>query len=309
MYHYSMIEWLVFFYFYSFVGWCFESTYVSLKSKRFVNRGFMRGPFLPLYGSGAIMMLVVSMPFKSNLFLVYIAGCVGATALEYVTGVCMEALFKVRYWDYSYKKIQFQGHICLSSTLAWGVLTIVMTEFVHNPVEAFVFKIPENLMQILFVIITVILVADYTMAFKAAMDLRDILIKLEQAEKELEHMKKRLDVMIAFAQDEQKQRREEYEKRHDDLMSDIEHRFEVLRERAKTMPHIYMDEVREEIEEMRFRFKLQKEKKLQLRHTIGDYKAALIRNNPGMASTKFKKAFEDIKEAALGKINDHIGTK
>ena len=56
MYHYTAIQWLFFFYFYCFFGWCFESTYVSIKSRKLVNRGFMRGPFLPLYGSGAIMM-------------------------------------------------------------------------------------------------------------------------------------------------------------------------------------------------------------------------------------------------------------
>ena len=95
MYHYSIIKWLFFFYFYCFFGWIFESAYVSLRSKKFVNRGFMRGPFLPIYGSGAIMMLVVSMPFQDNIFLTYIAGCIGATVLELVTGVAMEALFKV----------------------------------------------------------------------------------------------------------------------------------------------------------------------------------------------------------------------
>ena len=72
MYHYTIIQWLFFFYFYCFFGWCFESAYVSLKKRCFVNRGFMRGPFLPLYGSGAIMMLVVSMPFQDHLLLTFL---------------------------------------------------------------------------------------------------------------------------------------------------------------------------------------------------------------------------------------------
>ena len=67
----------------------------------------MHGPFLPLYGSGAIMMLVVSMPFRENVMLTYVAGCIGATILEYFTGVVMEALFKIRYWDYSTEKFNF----------------------------------------------------------------------------------------------------------------------------------------------------------------------------------------------------------
>ncbi len=145
MIQYKAFQWLFFFYFYCFFGWCFESSYVSLKSGKLVNRGFMRGPFLPLYGSGAIMMLVVSMPFRDNILLTYIAGVIGATSLEYITGVTMEALFKVRYWDYSNQRFNFQGHICLSSSIAWGFLTILMTRVVHMPIEQFVMSIPGNL--------------------------------------------------------------------------------------------------------------------------------------------------------------------
>ena len=103
------------------LGWIFESTYVSLKQKRLVNRGFLRLPMLPLYGSGAVMMLRVSLPVRdslpSSIFPVYRA----ATALEYVTGAVMERLFKVRYWDYSSQPFQLHGYICLSSSIAWGI--------------------------------------------------------------------------------------------------------------------------------------------------------------------------------------------
>ena len=85
MYSYTVTQWLFFFYIYCFAGWCIESAYVSFMEKKLTNRGFMRGPFLPLYGSGAIMMLVVSMPFRGRIILTYLAGCVGATVLEYVT--------------------------------------------------------------------------------------------------------------------------------------------------------------------------------------------------------------------------------
>ena len=72
MYEYTWYQWLSFFYIYCFFGWIFESTYVSLKQHRFVNRGFLRLPMLPLYGTGAVMMLWVSLPFKSSLVMVYI---------------------------------------------------------------------------------------------------------------------------------------------------------------------------------------------------------------------------------------------
>ena len=115
MYTYTWYQWLAFFYVYCFLGWIFESTYVSLKQKRLVNRGFLRLPMLPLYGSGAVMMLWVSLPVRDSLPLVYISGFIAATALEYVTGAVMERLFKVRYWDYSSQPFQLHGYICLSS--------------------------------------------------------------------------------------------------------------------------------------------------------------------------------------------------
>ena len=134
MYSYTWYQWLTFFYLYCFAGWIFESAYVSILKKRLVNRGFLRLPLLPLYGTGAVMMLWVSLPFEDNLLLVYLSGVVAATILEYVTGWTMERLFKMKYWDYSDQRFNFRGYICLSSSIAWGFLTILLTEVLHPPV-------------------------------------------------------------------------------------------------------------------------------------------------------------------------------
>jgi uncharacterized membrane protein len=223
MYQYSVTQWVFFFYFYCFFGWCFESTYVSVKTRKLTNRGFMHGPFLPLYGSGAIMLLVVSMPFQNNLFLTYVAGCFGATVLEYVTGVTMEALFKVRYWDYSNQKFNFQGHICLKSTLAWGGLTILMTGWVHRYVESIVFLIPAQVLSAVTFVLTAVIFADFALSFKAAMDLRDLLIKLENAKAELGRMQKRMDVYVALTTEEWelriKEAKEELKQRKENVTS------------------------------------------------------------------------------------------
>ena len=99
MYTYPWYHWITFFFLYSFFGWIFESAYVSILKRRFVNRGFLRLPLLPLYGTGAVMMLWLSLPVKDSVVLVYLFGAVGATALEFVTGYTMERLFKIKYWD------------------------------------------------------------------------------------------------------------------------------------------------------------------------------------------------------------------
>ena len=303
MHHYTAIQWLFFFYFYCFFGWVFESTYVSIKSRHFVNRGFMRGPFLPIYGSGAIMMLVVSMPFQDNLILTYLAGCVGATLLELVTGMTMEALFKVRYWDYSNQKFNYKGHICLSSTIAWGFLTIFMTQFLHKGVEKLVLSIPYNILTILTVVLSVYIVADFTLSFKAAMDLRDVLIGLDKARAEMEKIQKRLDVLIAVTNDERETRKLEREERADEWMENLEERFSKVREHLTTNPGAFMDNVKDELAELRSKYLVEKEHRLQFDRLKDFYQRSLIKGNPGMYSRKFNEALEELKKAVNERKN------
>ena len=297
MYQYSIIEWLFFFYLYCFCGWIFESTFVSLKSRKFVNRGFMRGPFLPIYGSGAIMMLVVSMPFQDNIFLTYIAGCIGATALELVTVELMEALFNVRYWDYSNQKFNYKGHICLSSTVAWGFLTIFMTEFLHKGVERIIFILPSEAVTVLTVAASFYIVADFTLSFKAALDLRDVLMGLEKAKEEMERIQKRLDVIIAVASDEIESRRQENSLKVEELMDSIEEKFNSLRERLKINPSEFVDDVREEIMELRNKYSIEKEQRMRFRRLKDFYQRNLIKGNPTMKSKRFEEALEELKKA------------
>ena len=301
MFHYSITEWLFFFYFYCFFGWIFESTYVSIKSRRLVNRGFMRGPFLPLYGTGAIMMLVVSMPFQDNVVLTYLAGCVGATLLELVTGITMEALFKVRYWDYSKKKFNYKGHICLSSTIAWGFLTILMTEVVHQEVAKVVFALSHQVLTVITVLITIEIAADFALSFKAALDLRDVLVGLEKAKTEMERIQKRLDVLIAFAGDEFAARKQEGESRAEELILSLEERFRNIKERLAVEPGALEEKVREELMELRSKYMLEKEHRQQFSRIRDFYQRNMIKGNPDMYSVRFAEALEELKRT----VNDH----
>ena len=181
-------SWLVYFHFYCIFGWVFESTYVSLRTHKLTNRGFMKGPWLPLYGSGAILVLLVTLPYADHPVGVYFAGMIAATILEYITGVVMVKLFKVRYWDYSYKKIQFQGHICLSSSLAWGGLSLLMVYVIHPPIVKFIAMWNENVVNILTFIVTICMAYDFANAFREAMDLRALIIQAEELKKRMEEV-------------------------------------------------------------------------------------------------------------------------
>lgn len=249
------------------------------------------------------MMLVVSMPFQDNLILTYLAGCVGATALEFVTGVAMESLFKVRYWDYSNQKINYKGHICLSSTLAWGFLTIFMTGFLHKGVEKLIFAIPYGFLTCVTAVVTVYLIMDFTLSFKAALDLRDVLMGLDKARAELLRIQKRLDVIIAVANDEIENRRQENSERMDELAEEIENRFNSLKERMRLYPSEFIEEIREEIIELRGRYTVEKENRIRFKGLKDIYQRNIIKGNPTLYSKRFSEALEELKKAVEEKRN------
>lgn len=317
MYSYSVIQWLFFFYFYCFCGWCVESTYVSVKNRKLTNRGFMRGPFLPIYGSGAIMMLVVSIPFQDSIVLTYVAGCVGATILEYVTGVTMEALFKVRYWDYSDKKFNFQGHVCLGTSLSWGFLTILMTEIVHVPVERLVLSIPSQVLTVLTLVLTAAIFADFALSFKAAIDLRNVLVKMEQAKQEMVRIQKRLDVIIALTGEAVEKRRDalaesvssvreelasglatrkdEFVGSMAELKTSIEDKLKSIKNLVQTGHDESWDSIREESLELKEKYKANVEDRKRMAGLRSFFQRGLVRSNPSMTSVKFKEELEELK--------------
>ena len=149
MQEYDLSQWVLFFFLYSFLGWIWESCYVSVRKHRWVNRGFMHGPMLPLYGSGAMVVLIVTIPVRDNILLVFLMGMIGATILEYFTGITMERLFHVRYWDYRNLKFNVRGYICPLASLCWGAFSILMVKVVHIPFEHMVLLIPVTIADIL----------------------------------------------------------------------------------------------------------------------------------------------------------------
>lgn len=172
---YTFIQWLAFFFIYCFFGWCIESTIVSYSKKKLINRGFLKGPFLPLYGSGALVMLVSTLWVKDNIILVYAIGLVGATCLEYITGMLMEALLQMRYWDYSKKRFNINGYICLTSSLFWGVLTVFLVKVIHGPIARQVESLDQNLLTIIVFFVAGAVMIDCVHAFKEAFSLQKFL--------------------------------------------------------------------------------------------------------------------------------------
>ncbi|MGN0327491.1 MAG: putative ABC transporter permease [Lachnospira sp.] len=199
---YSVSQWLLFFFIYCFAGWIWESCYVSVRQKRWVNRGFLHGPFLPIYGSGAIVILISTIGVRNNPFLVFLFGMISSTILEFVTGCCMEKLFGVRYWDYSKMPLNVKGHICLFASIGWGLFSILLVCFAHKPVETAVLFIPKTISDIVAFVCVVAMSVDFTQSFNEAMNLKAALEKFTSSNEQFKTISRRLEIASAFAEDD-----------------------------------------------------------------------------------------------------------
>ncbi len=281
MFYYPFYQWLLFFFIYCFAGWIWETFYVSVTERHFVNRGFMYGTWIPIYGFGALIMLFSTLPFKDNWVMVYLVGMIAATILELCTGLLMEKIFKIKYWDYSNQHIQFKGYICLSSSLFWGLCSVVLVKWIHSFVEKILNDIPSNAQIPLACVLSALFLTDLGFSIKAALDIRAVIVKMEKLRDELaEAVSERRDELADFLVG----KREEFadlvnEKREEisDLVS--EKRDEATAMAAATREEIVerIDKAKEDISE---RTRVAKENLELQQEKLKLLSARLVKRNP-----------------------------
>ena len=151
----------IIFYFiiYSFLGWCLESIYKTIIFKKATNSGFLYGPFCPMYGLGAILMISIS-SISNNIFVIFILGFIVFTIWEYIVAVILEKAFKTRYWDYSNSKFNIQGRICLKNSLYWGILGVLLVFVVQPQIENFTNLIPIEILKYINIILCLAILID-----------------------------------------------------------------------------------------------------------------------------------------------------
>lgn len=148
------------FYIFSFFGWIYECTFVSIRNRKFINRGFLTGPLLPLYGTGATLVYVMLLPFEPHPSLVFILGMVIATTAEYIAALVLEKLTHAKWWDYSNEPYNFQGRVALIPSLFWGFLSIFLFDFLEPLVIKIINFIPVKEGTYLLVIAIILTSAD-----------------------------------------------------------------------------------------------------------------------------------------------------
>lgn len=175
----NVIKYILMFFFYSFAGWCLESTYCSIGEKRLVNRGFLTGPLCPIYGTASLVLIVlIYNPFKDNPLAVFALGIILCDIVEYLTSYLMEKLFAARWWDYTYELLNIKGRICLKHSLYWGVISIIFVKVIHPATENLYAKISGAYIYYILAAVLIIFVIDVIHAVIKASDIRKLHQKL-----------------------------------------------------------------------------------------------------------------------------------
>lgn len=300
---YGLAQWVLYFFIYSFLGWVWESCLVSVQQHRWVNRGFLNGPFLPIYGFGAVAILLFTWPVQNNTLLVFAAGMLGATLLEYVTGYRMEKLFHVRYWDYSRFRWNLNGYICVVASLCWGVFSILLVRVLQPPVAGLVRGLSPLGAGLLALVLALGMTADLIVSMREAMDMRSLLNALSESKRRIARLQKRLEMTAAFTQLDWEQSRQAEAVRS--AKKGFAQRLQALREERKTLLRM----IAARLEEMRFDRRRSPERlesemqilKSELRamesRTDKMYQRAArhLRRNPYAVSRKHGEAMQDMK--------------
>jgi len=183
--NFSLFSLFCYFTIYSLMGWCLETVYSTIIEKQFVNRGFLSGPFCPIYGFGTVCIIVLLRPIEKNYIFLFLGSVFLTSILEYITGYILETAFNSTWWDYSDEPYNIHGRICLSFSLIWGFIAVFILKVIHPYIVYLVNLIPPKQSLIFFYIMLVYFLIDFTITLITIIKLRSLLYHLNKAYSEL----------------------------------------------------------------------------------------------------------------------------
>ena len=189
-----MIEQLLaLYYIYSVAGWIMETVSVSIQKRKFVDRGFLIGPYYPIYGTGVVAITVLLKKYSDDVVATFFMSIIICGILEYMTSYFMEKIFKARWWDYTNRKFNINGRVCLQNLVIFGILGTFIV-FVANPfLIKYINMIPITTLHIILGIFSFIFLLDTIVSYKLIFELKDISRELKDNTIEIsEKVKKRI---------------------------------------------------------------------------------------------------------------------
>jgi uncharacterized membrane protein len=235
---------------YSFLGWCGEMVYCSLGQKKLCEkRGFLNGPICPIYGHGALLVLVVLKGGCESPVATFFLGAILTSAVEYFTSWAMEVLFHMRWWDYSRYKFNLNGRVCLLNSTLFGLASVLLCHVIHPALARSVQAVFARGVGVpVTVVLSIIYVADIVLSVRSAIQIRvrleklhaiyqELSEKLEQAkqerEEELEAQRAKLELAIEEQKTQREAVREERREKLEERSEEFTRRLEAISQEAQ----------------------------------------------------------------------------
>ncbi|MBQ9902072.1 MAG: putative ABC transporter permease [Clostridia bacterium] len=171
-------EAVLYFYIYSFLGWIYESILVSVREKRWANRGFLIGPICPIYGAGGLLFAL--MGAHLSIPVTFLVCAASSAVLEYLTGLTLEKLFHASWWDYSNMPLNLNGYICLPASMLFGTMGVAVSHFIHPLVALPVGYLPAWLVSLSALLMVGVTSADITVTVSTLSDFVDKLVEIDK---------------------------------------------------------------------------------------------------------------------------------
>ena len=306
----SFAELVLTFALYSFLGWICESIYCSIPEKRWINRGFLNGPFCPIYGVGAFLILaaltpvVDHTPLALELPILFLAAVLLTTALEYSTSVLLEKLFHTSWWDYSHHRFQLHGRICLTNSLLFGVMSVVVLELLHPLLQSLIHRLPSEIAFLLSGGLVVYFALDGTITVLGILRLNGRLAQLQVI---LDEIRERTTALAENSRTDVQHSLEELRERTRELTPEyitaLRSRLDELRQKTDNKKAEGLDNLRQSIqsllhEELSLRLRFLQDKQKFLESDSHPMHHRLINAFPHMRSIRTPESFQRLKEAA-----------
>ena len=159
---------------YSVLGWILEVSCKLVEKKKFINRGFLIGPYCPIYGWGALMMTLLLKKYLNDIFTLFIMNILICSILEYFTSYFLEVIFKARWWDYSNKKFNINGRICLETMIPFGLFGLLVM-YVINPIIFNILNmIPISIIYFISIVLFLLLLIDTITSYSIITKIKNI---------------------------------------------------------------------------------------------------------------------------------------
>lgn len=165
---------------YAFLGWLIETIRVSIKSKKFVDRGFLLGPIIPIYGISSVIMILYLNGYRDNPLTVFLLAMIVCSFIEYITSYIFEKIFDARWWDYSNRKFNINGRVCLYNVFWFGILSLLLIYLINPFIENFVLNLNIKFFNIISITLLIIFLIDTFISFYATFKLKNDIMKLQK---------------------------------------------------------------------------------------------------------------------------------